>query len=181
MKTVKAASAVAAVGSVLLGATTALGSATATTPSRGTINVFSAQRGFTTSSQIFVTGVVGDYGTTHSIDKNGKTDPNGHYLKVVLKKGTFEVNALALANKLANQKPTAYKSTCSGQTVASGPVTVFDGTSLYAGITGTATLTVNAAYILPRYTSGTEKGQCNDTEPIMVYTSITGSGKVSFN
>ena len=56
MKTVKAAFAIAAMGGVLLGATAALGSTITTTPSRETINVFSAQSGFTTSSAIFITG-----------------------------------------------------------------------------------------------------------------------------
>jgi len=181
MKTFKATLGVAMLGCLLLGATTAFGSSS-TTRAGGTINVFAVQQGLSRNSAIVVTGAVGDYGKTFSIDKNGKADPNGNYLKIMLHQGTFEANTTALSHKLAHARPTVYNSTCSGQFVGSSPVTLFDGTGPYTGITGTVTMTVTGAYILPRYKSGKKMGQCNEnTEPIGVYNSDTGSGKVRFS
>ena len=41
---------------------------------------------------------------------------------------------------------------------------------------------ITGAYILPRYKSGKKMGQCDENAaPIGVYTSNTGSGKVSFS
>jgi hypothetical protein len=182
MKTIKATLAVATLGCVLLGATTALGSNTTTTRAGGTINVFAVQQGLSRNSAIVVTGAVGDYGKTFSIDKNGNADPNGNYLKIMLHQGTFEANTIALSRKLANARPTVYTSTCSGQFVGSSPVPLFDGTGAYTGITGTVNMTVTGAYVLPRYKSGKKIGQCNEnTEPIGVYSTDTGSGKVRFS
>jgi hypothetical protein len=182
MKAVKATLTVAMLGCVLLGASAAFGSSATTTPIAGTIHVFGAQQGLSRNSAIVITGAIGDFGKTFSIDKNGTTDPNGDYLKFMLQHGTFEANTVALGNTLAKVRPTVYNTTCSGQFVGRSPVALFDGTGRYAGITGTVNMTVTGAYILPRYKSGKKKGQCNEnTEPIGVYASNTGSGKVSFS
>jgi hypothetical protein len=181
MKTFKATLAVAMLGCVLLGATAAFGSSATNTQAAGTIHVFGAQHGLSRNSAIVITGAIGDYGKTFSIDKNGTTDPNGDYIKVTLQHGTFEANTVALSNKLAKIRPTVYNTTCSGEFLGTSPVTLFDGTGRYAGITGTVNMTVTGAYILPRYNTGKKKGQCNEnTKPIGVYTSNTGSGNVSF-
>src|ERR1700761_4099505 len=42
---------------------------------------------------IVVTGAIADYGKATSEDKNGKPDINGNYEKVILKKGTFMLDA----------------------------------------------------------------------------------------
>jgi hypothetical protein len=180
MKTVKTTLALAVLACVLLGATAAFGSSA--TPTAGTIHVFAVQQGLSRNSAIVITGAIGDYGKTFSIDKNGTTDPNGKYLKVVLQDGTFEANTVALGKKLGQARPTIYGTTCSGQFVGRSPVALFNGTGRYAGITGSVNMTVTGAYVLPRYKSGEKMGQCNtNAEPIGVYTSNTGSGKVRFS
>jgi hypothetical protein len=181
MKAVKATLAVAMLGCVLLGASTAFGSSVTTTPVAGAIHVFGVQQGLSKNSAIVITGAIGDYGKTFSIDRNGKTDPNGDYLKFMLQEGTFEANTVMLGNTLARVRPTVYNTTCSGQFAGRSPVVLFDGTGRYAGISGTVNMTVTGAYLLPRYTSGKKTGQCNETTaPIGVYISNTGSGKISF-
>jgi hypothetical protein len=54
-----------------------------------------------------------------------------------------------------------------------------NGTGRYSGIGGTLQMTVTLAFIAPRYTSGKDKGQCdNNTQPLSQYESVTGSGIV---
>jgi hypothetical protein len=39
------------------------------------------------AATILITGAIGDYGKTLTIDKNGKTDSNGNYVKMTLREG----------------------------------------------------------------------------------------------
>jgi hypothetical protein len=60
---------------------------------------------------------------------------------------------------------------------------VFNGTGMYAGISGVARITETFAGIGPRYTSGPRKGQCNasnNAQPIAFFASVVGSGTVAF-
>jgi hypothetical protein len=60
-------------------------------------------------------------------------------------------------------------------------VTAFNGTGPYKEITGTLSITETYAFVSPLSTSGENKGQCNlSAQPISQYSSITGSGTVSF-
>ena len=98
---------------------------------------------------IVITGAIGDYGHTLTIDKNGKANGNGNYVKVTLHKGTFEINSTALnakTNNLGSQTP-LNKATCSMAASVSAPVTLLDGTGLYTGITGTLNVTISEAFI----------------------------------
>jgi hypothetical protein len=134
--------------------------------------------------KIVVIGAIGDYGTATSIDKDGKVDSNGNYVKIRLKKGTFEVNSVALNKKTNNAPPTLVnRTTCSYGFGASGPVTLFNGTGLYTGISGTLRITQTFAAVGPPYKSGPKKGQCNmsnNAQPAAIYGSITGKGIVKF-
>jgi hypothetical protein len=179
--TSRATLAVAVIGSALLAATTAIGSSTS--PASGTVHLFYTQQSITANGAVVFTGAIGDYGKTVSIDKNGKPDPNGSYEKVTLQAGTFEINGTALDTKFAKTKPTAYIATCSGQETGTSSLTLLDGTGSYAGITGTIHVHFTGAFIVPRFTSGTHKGQCNGnaSDPAGLSNLITGSGKVSFN
>jgi hypothetical protein len=88
----------------------------------------------------------------------------------------------AETNNLGSQTP-LNKVTCSMAASVSAPVTLLDGTGLYTGITGTLDVTISEAFILPLYTSGKDKGQCNASptaQPLADYGSIIGSGTVSF-
>jgi hypothetical protein len=134
-------------------------------------------------SKILFTGAIGDYGTATSIDRNGKVDTNGNYVKMALKKGTFEVDSTALNAKL-NKAPGVFnKSTCSFSFTGSGRVTIFNGTGLYQGISGSAEITLSFGGIGPRLTAGPRKGQCNpshNAKPLSQFGAIIGTGVVKF-
>jgi hypothetical protein len=64
-----------------------------------------------------------------------------------------------------------------------GQVTLFDGTGLYKGVTGTVNATGTFGFIGPVFKSGKHKGQCNlsnSAQPISQYVVITGVGPVAF-
>ena len=168
-------------GSLLLGSSAA---ARAAAPAGGAVSVFVTPSLTGAGGTIVLTGAIGDYGTTLTIDKNGKTDANGNYVRLTLKKGTFEVNSSTL-NAAANAaQPKVNTTTCSGDLTVSDPVTVFNGTGLYAGISGTVKITEMFAFIGPKYASGAKMGQCNmgmNAQPIAQWASITGSGAVRFS
>jgi hypothetical protein len=149
----------------------------------GKIRIFADASANGPVSRILFTGAIGDYGTATSIDKNGKAETNGNYVKMALKKGTFEVNAKALNAKL-NKAPGVFnKSTCSFSFTGSGRVTIFNGTGRYQGISGSANITLSFAGIGPRLTAGPRKGQCNPSQnakPLSQYGAIIGTGVVKF-
>jgi hypothetical protein len=150
---------------VALGTVIGVGGAVATTaatasPTHGTIHVW-VTPGKGAVDQILVTGIIADHGTATSIDKNGKVNKNGTYVKVVMHNGSFEVNAVALNKQLDKLQPTADKQTCSFWGTGSGDVTLFDGAGAYAGISGKIRMTTSFAAVVPRFTTGAKKGQCN--------------------
>jgi hypothetical protein len=174
----------AVLGAVLPGGPPAFAATTPSTPAGGSVRLFATPTN-DGGATIVITGAIGDYGSGRNINKNGTANPNGNYVKVTLRKGTFEINATALnakANNLGSQTP-INKATCSMAASVSAPVTLLDGTGLYTGVTGTLSVTVSEAFILPLYTSGKNKGQCNASptaQPVADYGSIIGSGTVSF-
>ena len=173
----------ATVGAVGLIALLVLGivtTATAGTTSGGTIHIYSNQANDTNggaTGPIVITGAIGDYGTATSIDENGTVNANGNYEKIVLKKGTFEINSVSF-NKATNKvQPTINTSNCSISGTATGPVTLFDGNGAYAGIKGTVNVVLTFAGILPTL----KNGKCNgNAQPVGIYGTITGTGTVSF-
>ena len=56
---------------------------TPSTPAGGSVKIF-ATPGNGPGGTILITGAIGDYGKTLTIDKNGKTDSNGDYVKITL-------------------------------------------------------------------------------------------------
>lgn len=175
-----ALSGAAALAGSLFGVPAASGASTA---KGGTIFV-SVTPNNSATYPIVIAGAIGDYGTATTIDKNGKVDQNGNYVKIVLKHGAFEVNSTAL-NKAANSAPPTSNNTsnCSYSFTFTGPVTLFDGTGAYAGISGTLKITETYVAVLPTYTSGQHKGQCNESnnvQPIAQNGNISGSGTVAF-
>ncbi len=77
---------------------TAAPAAAATMTTTGTIQVWVTPSRHTNSAvaKIVITGVIGDYGTATTINKNGTVNDNGNYVKIVLQHGGFEVNSVAL-------------------------------------------------------------------------------------
>jgi hypothetical protein len=185
MRVAIAAIRVAVLGSVFLGGSPAIAAAVPSTLAGGSVKLFATPSNGLHST-ILMTGAIGGYGNALAIDKNGRADPHGNYVKVTLHKGGFEINSTALnakTNNLGNQTP-INKATCSMAASVSAPVTLLDGTGLYSGITGTLHVTITEAFILPVYASGKNKGQCNESQnaqPVAAYGSIIGSGTVSFS
>lgn len=169
---------------VMAATTIGLSAATASaTPTGGTIEIW-ATPGNGAVASIVVTGAIGDCGTATTIDKSGKVDENGDYVKVALKHGGFEVNSVALNQKTNAAPPIMVNNTtCSVEFGGSGPVTLFNGTGMYVGITGTLHITETFAGVSARYATGPKKGQCNmsnNSQPIALGSSITGTGTVEY-
>ena len=167
----------------VVGGGSAFASRTANMPAGGAVYIH-ATGSNGPAGTIIITGAIGDYGKTLSIDKNGKTDNNGNYVKITLQQGTFEVNSTALNAKTNHAQPIVDKATCSFRFTGTGPVTLFNGTGLYKGIKGKVLITICYGGVGPRYKSGTHKGQCNmsnNAPPVAQYGSITGPGTVSFS
>jgi hypothetical protein len=136
-----------------------------------------------TKAKILFTGVIGDYGTTVEVNKQGKVDPNGNFQKVTLTNGGFWVDTPALTKKYGTLKPTINPSTCSLLFSVSAPTKVSRGTGAYKAIKGTVTITSTFAGIAPRFKTGAKKGQCNfsnNANPLSQYDTITGVGRVSY-
>jgi hypothetical protein len=151
--------------------------------SSGKIRIFADASSDGPVSKILITGAIGDYGTATSIDKNGKVDANGNFVKVALKKGTFEIDSTTLNAKL-NKAPGVFnKETCSFSFTGSGGVKLFDGTGLYKSISGSAEVTLSFGGIGPRLATGAHKGDCNPSNkarPLSQYGAIIGTGTVNF-
>lgn len=172
------------IGSVVAaGALAASAGAASMPPAGGTIGVY-ASPGMGATARIVVTGAIGDYGVATTIDKDGKVDSNGDYVRIVLKHGGFEVDSVELNKKANDARPTTNSAvTCSFSVVVSGPVTLFNGTGAYAGIAGTIHVSEAFGGVGRRYTSGAEKGQCdmaNNAAPLAFWGGIEGLGKVTF-
>jgi hypothetical protein len=167
----------------LVAASVMAGAAAAATPSGGPIALF-ATISASSSGKIVLAGAVGDWGKVTNIDKNGKPDENGNFVKVTLKKGTFEIDATAINKKMANPRPQiASDVTCSVAASGSGPVKLFNGTGLYKGISGTVNVTMTFTGVGNRYQSGAKKGQCEHNSngaPLFMLGSVIGRGTVHF-
>jgi hypothetical protein len=160
-----------------------IGPAAAAAPTGGPIALY-ASAGNAGSQKVVFVGAIGDYGKAVNIDKNGKPNPNGNFVKVKLQKGTLEIDSTALNETLNNSKPQiASDATCSAEFSGTATVKLFNGTGLYKGISGTANVTITFAGVGSRYKSGPKKGQCNhgDASQRAQYGFVTGHGTVSFS
>jgi hypothetical protein len=154
-------------------------------PSGGSIRVFDYGPGNGSGGKVFITGAIGDFGTSRMVNKSGQPNMNGGYVKLTLVKGTIVLNVTkinAAANRAFNSA-VVNTSTCSVSVVFSGPATAMSGTGLYKGVSGTLHLTVSGGFILPRIASGPHAGQCNlsnSAQPTASAQLVQGTGKVSF-
>jgi hypothetical protein len=184
MRTTTIAVSIAVLGGALIGGAPAFAATAQAVPAGGPVRVFATPNA-TGGGTIVIVGAIGDYGTTLSINKNGTANANGNYVRITLHKGTFEVNSTQLNAKANSANPVVNNTTtCSALISAAAPVTLLNGTGLYAGISGTVNITETFAFIVPRYTSGKKKGQCNEGnnfQPLGTYSAIWGTGNVSFS
>jgi hypothetical protein len=185
-KRVRVSRAALLAGLVTLTTAAAAGAATGT-PAGGSIRVLDTSPGTGAGGgKVLVTGAIGDHGTTRTVNKSGKPESNGRYVKLVLTKGTFELNSITLnknINRAFNSAP-VNPATCSLGIAASGSLPISDGTGLYKGISGTIRITISIGLTLPRYTSGPRAGKCNESNaaaPTASLQLVTGSGVVAFH
>lgn len=179
MRVVVATASVVVLG-VLVGSASASGSGS---PAGGTIRFFAPGNDSATGT-IAITGAIGDYGKTLSHDKNGKADANGNFVQLTLQKGSFGVDVTKLNAKLNKAPGNVNKTTCSFSFIGSGLGTLYNGTGLYKGISGTVTITVSFFAVGPRFISGKKQGNCdfrNSSKPLAQYGSIIGTGTVKFS
>ena len=182
-RTIKAAIAgTALLGGVVLGASPAFGQS----PSGGPIKVWVTDSSTSSNNApdpIVITGAFADYGSTRNVNSSGKPDANGTLVKVSLKKGTFTVDGSQLDNAFNNVNPTDFSSSSCSASFTAGPVPVpivaDSGTGDYRGISGTITMTGQAALILPKTKSGS-CNQSNNATPVAAWGIITGTGTISF-
>ena len=178
MRNVKAALAfVVLLGGLVLGSSVALAQ---TTPTGGAVQVLGIPNN-NGGGHVVLTGAVGDYGSSASVNKSGQTDQKGNYKLLKLQKGSILINVNQLNTALNNNNapPTTWNnSTCSGTFVVTAPVPVVSGTKLYTGVTGSVNITVQFSFVLPL-----TKGKCNqNANPTSGGQSgvIMGTGTVSF-
>jgi hypothetical protein len=171
---------------IALAATSAAVAAGASsTPSGGSIRVFDYGSGNGSGGKVFITGAIGDFGASRTVNKSGTPSANGGYVKLTLAKGTIELNITkinAAANKAFNSA-VLNSSSCSISVVFSGPAAAINGTGLYKGVSGTTHLTVSGGFILPRIVTGAHAGQCNmsnSAQPTASVQLVEGTGTVSF-
>jgi hypothetical protein len=151
-------------------------------PTGGPIAIL-ATLGPNPNSKILVAGAIGDWGTALSIDRNGKPDENGNYVKVTLKNGTFVLDSTALNKKTASPHPqVSSDNTCSISFTGSAPVTLLHGTGRYKGISGAIDATLTFTGVGGRYQTGAKKGQCErgNGKPLAMLGAVTGRGTVHF-
>jgi hypothetical protein len=136
-------------------------------PAGGEVHVWESDTA--TTNAIVLTGAVSDYGTDHE----GVAGTHHQINKLVLSKGTFEVNVGKLAAK--THMDTA---SCTLTGHGTGPVPIVDGsgTGAYAGITGTTRAALTVVIVLPK----TAAGKCaQNGKPLTDFGFVTATGKVS--
>ena len=139
----------------------------------GVIHVYESGSDVTGVGQDVITGAFTDYGVDHA----GIAD-DGQVNKIVLTKGSFEVNTAELDKSLTPVSEDA--TTCTIVLKGTGPTKLLAGTGAYAGISGTITVTEQTALIFPKLSSG----KCNESEtarPLAGPYWVSGSGSVSFS
>jgi hypothetical protein len=152
----------------------------AQSPSGGAIQVWVTPTNTGSGGKVLITGVVGDYGTSQKANSSGQPSKNGNYQKLLLKKGTILVNSTQFNAGLNNTNPPLNNTNCSTTFTFSAPVPIVSGTGAYVGITGSISLNAQFGAILPK----TKSGSCNasnNSNPVAQYTSVIGSGTVSFS
>jgi hypothetical protein len=147
-------------------------------PTGGTVRIFVVPAQAQGSGKVVLTGAIGDAGSSHKVNKSGAG-------VMTLHKGTIDFNLAQLMKKQNNPHTIlANKTTCSFVAAFTAPVPITGGTGAYKGISGTLMITETFAAYGPLYTSGTKKGQCNQSQnaqPLGFYVSVQGIGPVKFS
>ena len=145
--------AVAAAGLVATGGLV-LGAQASGQPTGGVVHVYEYDPPTNAPGRIFLTGAIFD----HGLDRAGVAGPNHTYNKLVLTKGSFEVNVAKI--KVHQHLDTA---SCTLLVQGSGPVPIVkgSGTGAYQGITGTSRASTGFVGVFPKKPNGS----CNTNAP----------------
>jgi hypothetical protein len=121
------------------------------------------------SSSVVLTGTIGDYGTDKPLAGNYNV------LEIKLVHGTFEADITKLNRAVS---PVVNSNSCSFTYSGTAPVQFSHGTGSYAGLRGSATVTISGAGVLAKLSSG-KCQESQSSEPIFVISSAVGTGTVS--
>jgi len=162
-------------GGLMLGSATASGQ----TPSSGPIQIWVTPSSSGNGGKVLITGSIGDFGTSVTTNASGKVSSSGSYKKLLLHKGNLLINVAQFNSAGDSTQPSIDSTNCSASFSFTAPVQIVSGTGDYSGATGSVNLTGSFAAILPK----TKGGSCNESSsahPLSQYSSIAGSGSVSF-
>ncbi len=130
----------------------------------------------TGANDVVIAGAIGDYGTSLTVDQNGKANPDGDFAKITLRKGTFRVNLTAFNAASKKAGFPINKSSCSSHGAITAPVALSGGTGLYEGISGKGRMTLTVVWIL----ASSGKHKCDGTKVLFQSQYLNGTGTVSF-
>jgi hypothetical protein len=137
----------------------------------GIIHVYESDASLTSSvGDIILSGAISDHGKDHE----GVAGKNRTINKLVLSKGSFEVDVAKL-NRPTRLNPNSCEISSSG--TARVPIVRGSGTGAYRGITGTTKATLTLIGVLPK----TKSGACNQkAAPLAGFAWVKASGRVAF-
>ena len=164
-------------GGLSLGGAAAYG----TTPVSGAAQLWGNLSSGGSGFKAVFTGAIGDSGVSIPATAQGKPSKKQStgYRLFVLKKGTifFNTKQVDAAQNNNNAPPTTENSTtCSFTFVTTEPATIISGTKAYVGITGSFSVTISYAAVLPM-----KNGKCNmNANPTATIGSVTANGTVSY-
>jgi hypothetical protein len=171
---------VMAVAGIVLGAPAVAGAS----PTGGTEKVWVTPSPTGTTAKrpgkVLFTGSFADYGRSVSANASGKPTKHGTYVLLTLKQGSILVDIAQFNAAFEKAQPQTFnQSSCSAWAHVSAPVTVARGTKAYVGASGTFTMTATVAFVGPKAKSGACTTKTT-TPALATYSSITGSGTISF-
>jgi hypothetical protein len=138
-------------------------------PAGGVVHVYEYDPPTAVPGRIILTGAIFD----HGVDRAGFAGPHHNYNKLVLTKGSFEVNT----GKIKAHQHLDTKS-CTLVVQGSGPVPIVkgSGTGAYQGITGTFRTKTSFVGVFPKKPNGS----CNTNAPAETgFGSVTAVGRSS--
>ena len=147
--------------------------------------MFGESNGLGSGGTVLLTGAIGDHGRSQTVNKAGKSKSNGAYVKLTLSQGTLIMSRTKLDSALrkAFRRANGDSATCTESVAASATLPFASGTGLYAGVSGSARITVVYGFIVARYKSGAKAGKCNTSMSARTVASqeiVYGTGNVSF-
>jgi hypothetical protein len=112
---------------------------------------------------VILTGAI----TDHGIDHYG-VPGHANFNKLVLSKGSFEINIAAFPSKLASLPVNPKTCSSAGTVTAQAPIVNGTGTGGYRGIRGTFQATVTSAAILPRLKNHACNTHANGSPSVLI-------------